>query len=68
MVARVEVAVVFDDGIASAGLGECAGARHLPDPSGQSGVEISDEYAADIIPDPIIEYVAEESAVAHIAH
>ena len=68
MVARVEVAVVFDDGIAAAGLGECAGARHLPDPSGQSGVEISDEYAADIIPDPIIEYVAEEPAVAHIAH
>lgn len=36
MVARVEVAVVLDDGIASAGLGECAGAGHLPDPSGQS--------------------------------
>lgn len=36
MVARVEVAVVFDDGIASAGLGEGAGAGHLPDPSGQS--------------------------------
>ena len=60
MVARVEVAVVLDDGIAAAGLGEGAGAGHLPDPSGQSGVEISDEYAADIIPDPIIEYVAEE--------
>ena len=68
MVARVEVAVVLDDGIAAAGLGEGAGAGHLPDPSGQSGVEISDEYAADIIPDPIIEYVAEEPAVAHIAH
>mgnify|MGYP004695422517 FL=1 len=58
MVARVEVAVVLDDGIASAGLGECAGARHLPDPSGQSGVEISDEITADIITDPIIEYFA----------
>ena len=68
MVARVEVAIVLDDGIAAAGLGECAGAGHLPDPSGQGGVEIGDEYAADIVPDPIIEYVAEESAVAHIAN
>ena len=58
MVARVEVAVVFDDGIASAGLGECAGAGHLPDPSGQSGVEVGDEYAADNITDPLIEYFA----------
>ena len=35
MVARVEVAVVLDDGIASAGLGEGAGAGSLADPSGQ---------------------------------
>ena len=58
MVARVEVAVVLDDGIPAAGLGEGAGAGSLADPSGQGGVEVRDEITADIITDPIIEYFA----------
>ena len=68
MVARVKVTVVLDDGIASAGLGEGAGARHLTDPVGKGGIEVRDEYAADIVADPVIEYVAEESPEADVTH
>lgn len=68
MIARVKVSVVLYDGIAAAGLGEGSGAGRLTGPVGKGGIEVRDEYSADIVADPVIEYVAEESPEANVTH
>lgn len=58
MVAWVEVTVVLNDGIASAGLREDAGAWLKPAPVSQCGIELVHEILPHVIADPVIEYVA----------
>ena len=68
MITWVEIPVVLDDGIATAGLGEGAGARHLTDPVCKGRIEVGDETASYIVADPIIEYATEESTETDVTH
>ena len=67
VVAGIQVAVVFDDRIAAARLRVRAGSGHHATPVGQGGVEQVDKAGTDVVPHPLVEDVAHESAETDVA-
>ena len=63
MVARVEVAVMLDDGIAAAGLGIYAYARLHSAPARKGCIKLAHEETAHIVAYPMIEDITQETAV-----
>ena len=68
MIARVQVSVVFYDGIPSAGLRISAGSRRCSAPIRQGAVKKIHEILSHIVPHPIIEDIAHEFAVFPRCH
>ena len=68
MIARIQVAVMLDNGISSACLCKCSYSRLYSAPKGQSGIELIDEHTADIVAHPIIKDITEKPAEALCAY
>ena len=62
MVTGIDVTVVLDHGAGSAGLAVDAEAGSHPAPVGESGIEEIDEIRTHVVPDPLVEYVADKAA------
>ena len=62
MIAGIQVAVVFDDGVAAAGLGKHAGSRLHSAPAGKRRIEFIDEIAPYVVTYPVIEDIAQETS------
>jgi hypothetical protein len=64
MVARIEVSVVLDDGIAATGLRQCTDSRLCSAPAGQDCIKLIYKDFTHIIAHPVIEYITKESAIS----
>ena len=58
MIARIQVSIMFNDGIATAGLSHGTDPGLYPAPAGKGSIKLIYEDFAYIIADPLIENIA----------
>ena len=68
MIAWIKVAIVLDDGIASACFRKYTCPRLHSAPACKSRIEMTYKISSDIIPYPMIEYLTEELSECHRTH
>ena len=58
MIARIQISIMFDNGIITTGFGHGTDARLHPAPAGKSSIKLIYEDFSHIIADPVVENIA----------